>query len=92
MAKRKKRGLRGAHCEHEVLTVRRVYVNRQGYANRGRDYYGTGAPLFAADVLVPARKRSGEPDGCKTEGLETRAKNAREARVKILAEARRRFR
>lgn len=86
------RGLRSAKCSHTVLSLTRVFVNRQGYARKGRDYYGRGEPLYSADVQVPARKRSGEPDGCMVEPIEVRARDAKQAREKILAEARRRFR
>ena len=33
-----------------VTICRRVYVNRQGYAYGGRQYFGTGAPLYYYEI------------------------------------------
>ena len=33
------------------LIVSRIALNRGGYARGGRDYYGTGAPLYSAEFL-----------------------------------------
>jgi hypothetical protein len=31
---------------NRVTTCRKVYVNQQGYAYSGKQYFGTGAPLY----------------------------------------------
>lgn len=90
--RKRRRGLRGASCTHKIVSVRRVALDRGGYADRGRTYYGTGPNVYQGEVSVPDYRRSGEPDGCKREYVQVRASDTTSARVKILAEAKRRYR
>lgn len=91
--KRCRRGLGGQICKTKVVAVRKVRLDRGGYANKGRDYYGRGEPVYMGEVQVQSRRWSdGAPDGCRFEILEVRAADRSSAKTKILAEAKRRWR
>ena len=90
--RKRRRGVGGVGCAHKIVSIRRVALDRSGYADRGRVYYGTGPHVYQAEVSVPDYKRSGEPDGCKRVYVQVRASDVSAARPKILAEAKRRYR
>lgn len=90
----------GDECDHKVTSLRKLRLDRGGYANRGRDYYGHGAPVYVGDVDVPdyrfdynhlEHRYESTPVGCKWEQVEVRAHDRKSAKQKILAEAKRRW-
>lgn len=45
------------------FTLTRIPIDRQGYARKGRDYYGVGAPLFSRTTTRAFPERSGPRTG-----------------------------
>lgn len=62
------------------VSIKRIYLDKNGYANGGRYYYGTGDPLF----LVESNEYSAVVRAKSRQGLKKWLHNATKGKIKFL--------